>query len=416
MGKLLNGADKEVLVDIVRFSQKQNLKGVEGGWKDYLALHDKKLGNTIGDPARKPKDFLIAFLRTFPSNLRKYFEKMIKRYNGCKMFLHFNKSANLEPPQMVIMDRLVKPTKSVKNYRTAITGISAKDLDGVTCSLTNVQKSLKQILKKGPILIGHGLFNDLQALKIDYLLVVDTASIFSYANLATRLAPSLNNLGLALPDLSSKDLLVHRVPVAVPYLELTRIFPGTPEIHDRIKVKGDLYSTFVKFKNSKEAEGAYEALNGMISQVLIDKLICPGKPVKDYRTHITGMSAEDLDGVTCTLAKIQKSLRKILKKGTILIGHSLFFDLQALKIDYPLVIDTTCIFKHADLPPGVSPSLNNLCKKDIRVSGSGNVYATLVEFRNAKEAEKAFEDLDGDLNQYMSSTYKETLNHQLMIH
>lgn len=35
----------------------------------------------------------------------------------------------------------------------------------------------------------------------------------------------------ALPDLSSKDLLVHRVPVAVPYLELTRIFPGTPEIH-----------------------------------------------------------------------------------------------------------------------------------------------------------------------------------------
>ncbi|KAF3340624.1 hypothetical protein FCM35_KLT09468 [Carex littledalei] len=70
----------------------------------------------------------------------------------------------------------------------------------------------------------------------------------------------------ALPDLGSKDLLVHCVPVAVPYLELTRIFPGTPEIHDHIKVKGDLSSTFVKFKNSKEAEGAYEALNGMISQ------------------------------------------------------------------------------------------------------------------------------------------------------
>jgi hypothetical protein len=27
--------------------------------------------------------------------------------------------------------------------------------------------------------------------------------------------------------------------------------------------------------------------------------------VKDYRTHITGISAEDLDGVTCTLANIQ---------------------------------------------------------------------------------------------------------------
>ncbi|XP_078151029.1 uncharacterized protein LOC144546362 isoform X2 [Carex rostrata] len=787
MGKLLNGADKEVLVDIVRFTQKQNLKGAEGGWKDYLARHDKKLGSTVGDPARKPKDFLLAFLLTFPANFvkrlvrltaehpdytRNYvfpsykegwefitLEKLPEKMDSksmiaihCETVLCTDGTEELvrvcavDQKLEVIMDRLVNPSKSVKNYRTSITGISAENLDGVTCSLSNVQKSLKKILKKGPVLIGHGLFNDLKALKIDYSLVVDTASIFSYANLATGCTPLLNKLGLvvlgeviarncleeakaamrlvhaklehgfdhpinissdstsdhskvsALPDLSSKDLLVHRVPVSVPYLELTRIFPGTPEIHDRIKVKGDLYSTFVKFKNSKEADGAYEALNGMISQdnfgrqqkvvvfrrengevvkvsvgklvtkrlredangveeerkdnskklkishdpclsekealaeivrktqrrglagskgnwkefltshdkklgsslsdpakrdektltaflstfsshlqkyfdkmrkrhtqlvaleqhiskfpesesselklarltaeypdyrrnydfpsynedwkvmkvgsvsniiesksivaidcemvlcedgteapvrvcavdqnlmVLIDKYICPGKPVKDYRTHITGISAEDLDGVTCTLAKIQKSFRKILKKGTILIGHSLFFDLRALKIDYPLVIDTTCIFKHADLPPGVSPSLNNLCKavlsravreegethdclndakatmeivlaklkhgfnqpikvsyvsesdlaklkvhkvpvkvsceelsrllpgkpnvdKDVRVSGSGNVYATLVEFRNAKEAEKAFEDLDGDLNQ-----------------
>jgi hypothetical protein len=30
---------------------------------------------------------------------------------------------------------------------------------------------------------------------------------------------------------------------------------------------------------------------------------------------------------------------------------------------------------------------------------NGNVYATLVEFRNAKEAEKVFQDLDGAVTQ-----------------
>lgn len=37
------------------------------------------------------------------------------------------------------MDRVVNPTKSVKNYRTPVTGLSAKDLDGVTCSLADIQ-------------------------------------------------------------------------------------------------------------------------------------------------------------------------------------------------------------------------------------------------------------------------------------
>jgi RNA exonuclease 1 len=37
------------------------------------------------------------------------------------------------------VDRLVNPTKPVKNYRTSITGLSAEDLDGITCSLADVQ-------------------------------------------------------------------------------------------------------------------------------------------------------------------------------------------------------------------------------------------------------------------------------------
>lgn len=40
-------------------------------------------------------------------------------------------------------------------------------------------------------------------------------------------------------------------------------------------------------------------------QVKLDKLVNPNKAVADYRTDITGISAKDLEGVTCSLADVQ---------------------------------------------------------------------------------------------------------------
>ncbi|MBA0576847.1 hypothetical protein Golob_024004 [Gossypium lobatum] len=97
-------------------------------------------------------------------------------------------------------------------------------------------------------------------------------------------------------------------------------------------------------------------------QVKINELIKPNKAVADYRTEITGVAAGDLDGVTCSVADIQKSLKKLLSNGTILVGHGLHNDLQVLKIDHARVIDTSYIFKYLDAPIYRKPSLNNLCK------------------------------------------------------
>ncbi|CAM8921912.1 unnamed protein product [Rhodiola kirilowii] len=97
-------------------------------------------------------------------------------------------------------------------------------------------------------------------------------------------------------------------------------------------------------------------------QVKLDELVNPGKPVMDYKTQITGVSAKDLEGVSCTLSDVQRTLKRILSRGTILIGHGLNNDLKALKIEHARVIDTTYIFKHADAPIGRKPSLNNVCK------------------------------------------------------
>ncbi|MCL7035597.1 hypothetical protein MKW94_025798 [Papaver nudicaule] len=94
-------------------------------------------------------------------------------------------------------------------------------------------------------------------------------------------------------------------------------------------------------------------------EVQLDTFVHPNKTVQDYRTEITGITAKDLEGVTCSLADVQELMKELLLDGTVLIGHSLHCDLKALKLDHARVIDTSLIFRRAD---GRRPSLNELCK------------------------------------------------------
>ncbi|KAK2657540.1 hypothetical protein Ddye_010592 [Dipteronia dyeriana] len=65
MDQKLDSLDKKVLVELVRLVQKRRLHGTVGGWKDFLNLHDKKLGSSMSDPARRSNDELSSFLKTF---------------------------------------------------------------------------------------------------------------------------------------------------------------------------------------------------------------------------------------------------------------------------------------------------------------------------------------------------------------
>ncbi|XP_057843273.1 small RNA degrading nuclease 1 isoform X3 [Cryptomeria japonica] len=112
-------------------------------------------------------------------------------------------------------------------------------------------------------------------------------------------------------------------------------------------------------------------------ETLVDSLVKPSKHVVDYMTSITGVTSEDLDDVTCSLQDIQKTLKRLLKKETILVGHSLFNDLQALRVDHARVIDTAFIFRYLNKPTCYSPSLSKLCKVvlgcDLREEGKSHV-------------------------------------------
>ncbi|XP_065319462.1 uncharacterized protein LOC135927413 isoform X2 [Gordionus sp. m RMFG-2023] len=78
-----------------------------------------------------------------------------------------------------------------------------------------------------------------------------------------------------------------------------------------------------------------------------DQLVKPDGPVKDYLTAWSGLTEDDLIDVTITLKDVQRDIAKMIqrdKRGAIICGHSLNFDLLALKMFHPYVIDTSIIY------------------------------------------------------------------------
>ncbi|MFS8033267.1 putative exoribonuclease II [Helianthus anomalus] len=209
----------------------------------------------------------------------------------------------------VKLDELVKPDKVVVDYRTNITGVSAKDLEHVTCSLQDIQESMKKLLSRGTILVGHSLNNDLHALKVDHTRVIDTSLVFKYWSGSNFKRPSLNDLcktvlgyelrkegaphncledaraamklvlakidggvhNKTLPsyqnnvhDTDAMKLLCHRIPICVSGEKLLEIIPGefTVELKANKKAGGDKYAAFAVFKDKHAADEAFEGLVG----------------------------------------------------------------------------------------------------------------------------------------------------------
>ncbi|EFA85351.1 RNA exonuclease 1 [Heterostelium album PN500] len=78
--------------------------------------------------------------------------------------------------------------------------------------------------------------------------------------------------------------------------------------------------------------------------VILDEYVKPKNEIIDYLTQYSGITAKTLATVTTTLADIQQRLLTLVKKNTILIGHSLENDLKAMKFIHDRVIDTSVIY------------------------------------------------------------------------
>ncbi|KAH7907300.1 hypothetical protein BJ138DRAFT_1014736 [Hygrophoropsis aurantiaca] len=112
--------------------------------------------------------------------------------------------------------------------------------------------------------------------------------------------------------------------------------------------------------------------------VIYDQLVKPSKPVIDYLTRWSGITAETLASATTTLPQVQSHLMNILSPPnaptSILVGHSLESDLKALKIAHPRCIDTALIYHHPrgrPLKPGLAWLTRKWAGREIQTRGEG---------------------------------------------
>ncbi|XP_067329318.1 RNA exonuclease 5 isoform X1 [Anolis sagrei] len=79
-------------------------------------------------------------------------------------------------------------------------------------------------------------------------------------------------------------------------------------------------------------------------QCILDELVKPKLPIINYLTSYSGITEKLLLPVVTTLSDIQDQLKNLLPADAVLVGHSLNFDLRALEMVHPNVIDTSVLF------------------------------------------------------------------------
>ncbi|KAF2498267.1 hypothetical protein BU16DRAFT_456137 [Lophium mytilinum] len=85
--------------------------------------------------------------------------------------------------------------------------------------------------------------------------------------------------------------------------------------------------------------------------IIMDELVKPASQITDYLTAYSGITQELLQNVTTSLSDIQARLLELITPRTILVGHSLNSDMNALKMTHPFIVDTSIIYPHARGPP-----------------------------------------------------------------
>ena len=81
----------------------------------------------------------------------------------------------------LVYESLVIPEGEILDYNTRFSGISARDLKrGPSKTLREVQNDVMGFVNAHTILIGHGLENDLRALKLVHTTVIDTSIVFPH--------------------------------------------------------------------------------------------------------------------------------------------------------------------------------------------------------------------------------------------
>lgn len=81
----------------------------------------------------------------------------------------------------LVYETIVKPEDPIVDYNTRFSGVSSVEIGkGPAKTLKDVQNDLLGFINANTILIGHGLENDLRALKLVHMTIIDTSLVFPH--------------------------------------------------------------------------------------------------------------------------------------------------------------------------------------------------------------------------------------------
>jgi RNA exonuclease 1 len=106
---------------------------------------------------------------------------------------------------------------------------------------------------------------------------------------------------------------------------------------------------------------------------VLDSYVKPSLPIKNYFTQYSGITPSLLENITTSLSDIQSRLLSILGSDSILLGHSLESDLNALKLTHPFIVDTSIIYPHPrglPLRSSLKFLANRYLKREIQKGGA----------------------------------------------
>lgn len=95
---------------------------------------------------------------------------------------------------VVLLDTFVRPDRFVTDFRTAVSGVRARDLNGAAL-FADAQEKVRSLLQDR-ILVGHAVHNDLEKLGLTHprKQIQDTQTYAPYRSLAKGKKPSLKRL------------------------------------------------------------------------------------------------------------------------------------------------------------------------------------------------------------------------------
>jgi DNA polymerase III epsilon subunit-like protein len=116
------------------------------------------------------------------------------------------------------------------------------------------------------------------------------------------------------------------------------------------------------------------AIDFLTGEILMDRLVQPMKPVTDWKTEFSGITAAMMDvAVTTNVAlkgwpAARAELWKYVDAHTILVGHALNHDLSGLGIIHRLVVDSAILIKGPakNMKWGLKTLCSELLTMDIR--------------------------------------------------